>query len=429
VGHRQLNKKTNLNDLSQIMNILYIDHYAGSSKLGMQFRPYYLSKEWVSQGHYVTIVAASFSHLRTTQPKINKDLSKEVIEGISYLWLQTPSYQTSGLKRVVNILIFVAKLFFFRNRIRKDVNPDVVIVSSTYPLDVYPGYLIAKKSSAKLVFELHDLWPLSPMIIGGYSKYHPFIRLMQNAENFACRHCSCFISLLGNAKQYLMEHGLSPAKFYHIPNGFSFEEMLSEGSPLPLEHMELLEKIRKKSSLIIGYTGGHAPSNALKSFIMASSYFCKIKNIDFVLVGNGSQKKELIQISKKNNQRNIHFLPPIPKTAIPNILSHFDILYAGGVKSRLHSFGTSYNKITDYLLAEKPIIFAVDEPNSLVEKVGCGIQIPAEDEKEIVKSIRLLSEMSCEERTEMGEKGREYALKELNYTNLAKKFIEAINRS
>jgi glycosyltransferase involved in cell wall biosynthesis len=94
----------------------------------------------------------------------------------------------------------------------------------------------------------------------------------------------------------------------------------------------------------------------------------------------------------------------------------------------LHKYGTSFNKITDYLLAEKPIIFAVDEPNSIIEKVGCGIQIPAENEPELIKAIKKISELSIEERTAMGKRGYTYAIKELSYTNLAKKFIEAIER-
>ena len=43
------------------MNILYIDHYAGSKNMGMEFRPYYLGKKWLEMGHNVTIVASSFS--------------------------------------------------------------------------------------------------------------------------------------------------------------------------------------------------------------------------------------------------------------------------------------------------------------------------------------------------------------------------------
>lgn len=410
------------------MNIILINHYAGSPEMGMEFRPYYLAKEWIKQGHQVTIISANYSHLRNHQPEIKKDLESKNIDGITYIWLKTPNYKNSGIQRILNMLTFILKLFIYRNKIRKRAIPNVVIASSTYPLDIYPAYCISKKSNASLIFELHDMWPLSPQLIGGYSKYHPFIWLIQRAENFACKNCQSYISLLGNTKQYLVEHGLNEDKFHYIPNGFSLDEKSLDGIPIPKEHEELFKRLKAESNIIIGYAGGHAPSNALKSFVSASAHFNPTRKISFVLVGNGSQKSELMQIAKENNQNNVYFLPPVSKTSIPLLLNYFDMLYAGGTSSILHKYGTSYNKITDYMLAEKPIIFAVDEPNCLVEKVGCGIQIPAEDEAELVKTINLLSEMTLEERTDMGIKGREYALSELNYSSLAKKFIEVIEQ-
>ena len=46
------------------MNILYINHYAGSPDMGMEFRPYYLSREWVELGHNDTIIAEDYCQLR-----------------------------------------------------------------------------------------------------------------------------------------------------------------------------------------------------------------------------------------------------------------------------------------------------------------------------------------------------------------------------
>lgn len=80
---------------------------------------------------------------------------------------------------------FVSKLWWGYKKYIGDFEPNVVIASSTYPLDIYPAYRIAKHFKAKLVFEIHDLWPLSPMLLGGYSKYHPFIVALQVAENYA----------------------------------------------------------------------------------------------------------------------------------------------------------------------------------------------------------------------------------------------------
>ena len=50
------------------MNIVYLNHYAGSPAHGMEYRPYYLAREWVRLGHRVQMLAADFSHVRATQP-------------------------------------------------------------------------------------------------------------------------------------------------------------------------------------------------------------------------------------------------------------------------------------------------------------------------------------------------------------------------
>ena len=58
------------------MNILYLNHYAGSPALGMEFRPYYLAREWVRAGHSVLMVAADFSHVRAKQPQPGREFMR-----------------------------------------------------------------------------------------------------------------------------------------------------------------------------------------------------------------------------------------------------------------------------------------------------------------------------------------------------------------
>ena len=38
------------------MNILYLNHYAGGPAWGMEYRPYYLAREWVRSGHKVQML-------------------------------------------------------------------------------------------------------------------------------------------------------------------------------------------------------------------------------------------------------------------------------------------------------------------------------------------------------------------------------------
>src|SRR5689334_18625209 len=92
------------------MNILLINHYAGSVRHGMEYRPYYLAREWVRLGHRVTIVASSESHVRTLAPTLDgAPQLLETIDGIDYLWLATPAYRGNGLARVRNMAAFVMR--------------------------------------------------------------------------------------------------------------------------------------------------------------------------------------------------------------------------------------------------------------------------------------------------------------------------------
>lgn len=54
------------------MNILMLSHYAGAPQYGMEYRSYYMAREWVKAGHSVMIAGASFSHLRKQQPPPGK---------------------------------------------------------------------------------------------------------------------------------------------------------------------------------------------------------------------------------------------------------------------------------------------------------------------------------------------------------------------
>ena len=85
------------------MNILYINHYAGAPTYGMEYRPYYLAREWVKAGHKVQIVAASYTHVRSRQPRAGLAINDEIIDGVSYRRLSTPPYRSNGLGRGLEV--------------------------------------------------------------------------------------------------------------------------------------------------------------------------------------------------------------------------------------------------------------------------------------------------------------------------------------
>lgn len=402
------------------MNILYINHYAGGPEYGMAFRPHYLAREWKLLGHQVTVVGASFSHLRTKQPEVRE----ENVDGVRYVWLKTPNYTGNGLGRVKNILSFLYGLYTDVEHIVGRNVPDVVINSSTYPLDSCPGDRIAKKYKAKLIFEAHDLWPLSPMELGNMSKYHPFILVMQFGENYAYKHADKVISILPCTKPHMCNHGLLPEKFVHIPNGIDISEW-RKGGALPQEYSDIFTKLQQHGRFVIGYTGGITVSDALE-YLLAAAKMLKDTKLSVVIVGKGDGKKALENYVLANHLDNVIFLPPVDKCCVPVVLSQMDGVFIGWHKHSLYRFGISPNKIYDYMMAGKPIIHSVEAANDLVAEANCGISVAAEDHEAIAGAIRELMNMTDTERQRLGENGRKFVIKHHDYKVLAKKFIDAI---
>jgi len=82
----------------------------------------------------------------------------------------------------------------------------------------------------------------------------------------------------------------------------------------------------------------------------------------------------------------------------------------------------------DYMMAAKPVIFAIRAGNDMVADSGCGISIPPEKPEEIVKAVLQLMRLSKEDRIEMGQRGRAYILANHDYRVLAQQFITALEQ-
>jgi glycosyltransferase involved in cell wall biosynthesis len=387
----------------------------------MEYRPYYLSREWVKSGHGVTIVAATQSHIRTHNPDYKKKVTEEHIDGIKYAWIRTRKYTGNGIGRVLNMLDYIKGVYNMMPQLIKE-NPDVVIASSTYPLDNYPAYKIAKKLNAKYVYEVHDLWPLSPMELGGYSKCHPFIVIMQLAENFAYKHVDKVVSILPCAEQHMKEHGLAAGKFVYIPNGISQEE--KNNSESLDEKTKILFPTGK---FIVGYTGTFGLANSLETMLFVASILQKdYPGILFVFIGKGPEKENLMELREKLNLANLIIIDAVPKEQIQQVIACFDMCIITWNKQPLYRFGISPNKIFDYMYAGKPIIQAIEAGNDMVADANCGITVEPENPQAIADGILKLYTMSRKEREKLGNNGKQYVLANHAYHILAKQFLEAI---
>ena len=407
------------------MNILYLEHYAGSPEMGMEFRPYYLSREWVKAGHSVRIVAGDYSHLRRKNPAVEHDWTDEEINGITYTWIRTGAYSGNGVTRALTMFRFVRKLWTRAGKIAREWKPDVVITSSTYPLDSYAGVRIARKAHAKYIHEEHDMWPSTLYEVGGMSKHHPFVLLMQIGENYTYKHCDKIVALHSHAEPYMREHGLAPGKYVNIQNGV-VEEEWENPLPLPEEHEAFFEDVRGQGKFVVGYFGGHAVSNALDLMLDAAKSMRGDESLLFVLVGDGVEKPRLMKRAEEEGISNVRFLPSVPKRSVPSLLKKFDCVYITGQTSPLYRFGLSLNKIYDTMMAGVPLVCSFDAPDMLVEKYACGIGCDPAKPETVIGAIKKIRGMTAEERKAMGERGHRAILDGFTYRQLAAKFLQVM---
>ncbi|MBL0149662.1 MAG: glycosyltransferase family 4 protein [Ideonella sp.] len=408
------------------MNILYLNHYAGSPALGMEYRPYYLAREWVRAGHRVQIVAGNFSHVRSHQPQAGDEL----IDGIAYRWLPLPRYQGNGFGRAWNITRFLQQLWQQAPRLVAEFKPDVVIASSTYPMDIWVARRIARRARALLVFEVHDLWPLSPIELSGMAPGHPFIRLCHAAESTAYQQADRVVSMLPKVQDYMASRGLDLSKLHIVPNGITLDEWQGDGQALRDDVAAAIAQHRQAGRVVVGYAGSMGRPNALDVLIDAARLLRDEPSrqaFGIVLVGDGLERERLVRrIASEGLQNRMIWFPPIAKAQVPAFLAQLDIAYIGWQRVPIYRFGIAPNKLMDYLMARCVVLHSVDAGNDPVAESGCGLTVPPESPNDVAAGLRALAELPEAERRAMGERGREFVLANHTYPVLAQRFIQAM---
>jgi glycosyltransferase involved in cell wall biosynthesis len=360
------------------MKFLFFSQFAGSHDHGMVLRNYAIARELVRSGHEVTIVASSFAHTR-----------------MSFFWA----------------LVFARKRKF-----------DHVVASSPSPIVIYPAFVAARICDAKLTFDIRDLWPLTLKRLGGHSANHPFVMLMQCAEDFACRHSDLVVAVPQNCERYLKSRGLQDGRFMHLPNGVG-EERASE--PLAQDLNDELLEMRASGKFLVGYAGAIGQANSLDCLVKALAIVDS--KIVCVLAGEGECVSELQELSVRLGiSDRVIFIGRIRKAEVGHLLELVDAGYLAAQKSSLYRFGVSATKLNDYAMAALPIIYGIGDKRNPVSLSGCGIEFQPESHESCASALERLVELSPAEREVMGMKGREWVIEHQLWSSQAKLFLKRL---
>ncbi len=405
------------------MTIMIIDHYAGSPNMGMEYRPYYLAKYWEKQGHKAVIVCASYSHLRQNNPKGKGKIWEERREGVTYVFIKTPAYVQNNLGRASNIFYFLKGLYQYGGRLARQYAPKVVVASSTYPFDLFPAAKIADRLGAKLVYEIHDLWPLSLTELHHFSKYSPIIWAVNKAQHVGVKRADLVASVIEQGDRYLAEQKLHPTRYQHIPNGVEISPT-APGTNSPCA--QFIAKCKAQGRFVAMYLGGFAQGNYLEPLILGAA---SLKgSIEVVLVGDGMEKERMKAMAAKHHISNVHFFPSVPKNNVQCLLRQADCLYIGTSPSPLYRYGVAMNKLFDYMLAARPILFSTGAKNNPVAKAHCGIMVPPGNPQVVAKGLLQFCGMSQSQRDAIGKRGEEYCRRCHSYQAISQEFLSAISK-
>jgi len=402
--------------MNDVKHITIINQYIGSPYHGMEYRHYFLAKNLMEFGYKVTLVSGSYSHLHTTSPKVKKTFTKEIIDGIEYIWVKTPKYKSSkSIGRIWNMLCFSWKLNFLRT-----LPPSHILVSSPSLFPVKVGKKLAVKFQTKFLFEVRDIWPLTLVELSSLSYKNPIIKLMQYYEAFAYKNADYVVSLLPTAKEYFEEKGMQSDKFVYLPNGIEVKGNGNESfSP------DFMSKI-PKNKFIVAYSGTVGIANNLDYLIEVADFLKKNSDIHFIILGQGGEKKRLQERVKILKLDNFTFLNPVSKEEVGAFLELIDVAFISLLPEQLFRFGVSPNKVFDYMYAKKPILWTIEAGNNLVEEASCGYTIALDDVEALGQAILELSQLEPIKLMELGKNGYNFVTKYHSYRMLAERLIKIV---
>ena len=406
------------------MNILLLHQYFLEEDDSGGSRWNEMTKVWTGEGHNVTVLAGMMhANKSEKRPEYKGKYFKRKQQGAVNVWRchVSESYNKSFIGRLWGYFSFMfsslwAGLFKAKGKY------DVVIVTSP-PLFVgFSGYVISRLRSMPLVFEVRDLWPESA-IDTGVLENKMIIKLAYWFENFIYRKAKLINVLTPAFRDTLIERKKVPAaKIIFIPNAADFS--LSEQLLGSFDAKAFRKEQGYDDKMVLTYVGAHGVANHLVQVLDAAEAV-KGKPVLFLLIGDGMQKKMLMEQADKRGLSNVRFIDSVPKAEVFKYILSSDM--GMSVLKKVDTFKTIYsNKTFDYMSCKKPIFMAIDGVSrKLVEDAKAGMYVEPENTDEYARAIDFyLANPAVLE--QQGENGYRYAIENFDREVLAKKYLNGI---
>ena len=385
------------------MKVWSFNQYGMLPQHGPMSRTYQFAKHLNEAGHETIAFVASHPHNTPHQfAEKNKKycLSNEC--DFPWVFIRTCNYEDgkpfSKIRRLYSLLEYFFGLFSVTKKFEK---PDVIIGSSAPPFTSLAAILLAKKYNCKAIVEIRDLWPESIVAYGLLSKKNPVIKLMYALEKWLYTKADAVVFTMEGGREYVVksgwdtEHGgtVDLGKLYHINNGVNLKEYVNNREQYILEDPDLDDE----NTYRVIYTGSIRKAN--RSILILPEVAKELslrsdKKINILIYGRGNYVDELVNECEKKGIKNLKYKGNVSKLYVPYILSKSHVNILNCSSTAMSKYGSSQNKLFEYLASGKPIISGENDKYSVIINRNCGISREFDNAGEIADAIIELIENS-----------------------------------
>jgi len=380
------------------MRIIYLHQYFNTPDMPGSTRSYELAKRLVKNGHQVMMITSK----RDAHQNLSMSWTNE--DGIQVCWIPVSYSNKMGfLRRIISFISFSIQ----SAKVCLSINADLVFASSTPLTIAIPGIYFSKIKNKPLVFEVRDLWPEIPIVVG-VLKSRLTIKLAKWLERMTYHNSAQIIALSEGMKEGVVRTGYPPEKVSVITNLSNLAHFSSRSISKKLEIKGL---DWAASNPLVIYTGALGHVNDVPYLINVADHIKNINHqVKFVIIGEGVIANKIESISRELGLLNqsVFIIEPIQKSLIHQLYSRATIVSSLFVNLEV-LWHNSANKFFDGLAAGKPIMINYSGwQREILEKNQAGFYVPHDDPE---KGARILNEILKDRDRQklMGESARQLA--------------------
>ncbi len=369
-------------------------------------KPHELARGLTDRGHKVTVVTGFPNYpAGKLYPNTHLRLWKwESVDGIRVLRLPLYSdHSRFAVRRVLNYGSFAVSAVLLGSLLSGPV--DAIFAEHPPVTTGLAAWILGRVRRARFLFAVNDLWPES-VEATGMVRNQGFLRFIGRLERFVYKRAAAIAVISNGIKQNLIGKGVPPEKVHVIPH-WADESLYRPVPPDP----ELARNLGMAGRFNVVFAGQLGLAQGLDVVLNAADELADIPDIQFIMVGDGTDAERLRRVAGERGLNNVRFLGHQPAVQMPHIFAISDVLLVHLRDEPLFRI-TIPSKTIAYMACGRPVLMAVEgDAADLIRTAGAGVTCRAGDAKDLAETVRRLSTMSRAALENMGRAGREAFVK------------------